>query len=71
MRKNVLVLISLIIVLILAQLSKSLDPYFYQILLFFGINTILAVSLNLINGFTGQFSIGHAGFMAAGGYLSA
>ena len=32
---------------------------------------MLAVSLNLINGFTGQFSIGHAGFMAVGAYASA
>src|SRR3954466_12728947 len=36
-----------------------------------GINIILAVSLNLINGFTGQFSIGHIGFMAVGAYASA
>jgi branched-chain amino acid transport system permease protein len=36
-----------------------------------GINIILAVSLNLSNGFTGQFSIGHAGFMAIGAYASA
>jgi branched-chain amino acid transport system permease protein len=36
-----------------------------------GINIVLAVSLNLINGFTGQFSIGHAGFMAIGAYGSA
>jgi len=35
------------------------------------INIILGVSLNLINGFTGQFSIGHAGFMAVGAYMSA
>lgn len=35
------------------------------------INIILASSLNLINGFTGQFSIGHAGFMAVGAYMSA
>lgn len=35
------------------------------------INIILGVSLNLINGFTGQFSIGHAGFMSIGAYLSA
>jgi branched-chain amino acid transport system permease protein len=35
------------------------------------INIILSASLNLINGFTGQFSIGHAGFMAVGAYLSA
>ena len=39
--------------------------------MFAGINIILAVSLNLINGFTGQFSIGHAGFMAVGAYSSA
>ncbi|MGZ6124608.1 MAG: branched-chain amino acid ABC transporter ATP-binding protein/permease, partial [Myxococcales bacterium] len=36
-----------------------------------GIAVILAVSLNVVNGFTGQFSIGHAGFMAVGGYISA
>ena len=35
------------------------------------INIVLAVSLNLITGFTGQFSIGHAGFMAVGAYMSA
>ncbi|NLD06523.1 MAG: branched-chain amino acid ABC transporter permease, partial [Lactobacillus sp.] len=31
-----------------------------------GINIVLAVSLNLIIGFGGQFSLGHAGFMAIG-----
>jgi branched-chain amino acid transport system ATP-binding protein/branched-chain amino acid transport system permease protein len=36
-----------------------------------GVAIILAVSLNLVNGLTGQFSIGHAGFMAIGGYVSA
>jgi branched-chain amino acid transport system permease protein len=36
-----------------------------------GINIMLAVSLVLINGFTGQFSLGHAGFMAIGGYTAA
>jgi branched-chain amino acid transport system permease protein len=36
-----------------------------------GINIILAVSLNLVNGYTGQFSLGHAGFMAVGAYTSA
>lgn len=35
------------------------------------INIILAASLNLINGITGQFSLGHAGFMAIGAYVSA
>lgn len=46
-------------------------PYYYSHLLrLAGINIILAVSLNLITGFTGQFSIGHAGFMAVGAYSS-
>jgi branched-chain amino acid transport system permease protein len=36
-----------------------------------GVNVILAVSLNVVNGFTGQFSIGHAGFMAVGAYTAA
>lgn len=47
-------------------------PYYYSHLLrLAGINIVLAVSLNLITGFTGQFSIGHAGFMAVGAYASA
>jgi branched-chain amino acid transport system permease protein len=46
-------------------------PYYYaEILALTGIAVILAVSLNLITGFTGQFSIGHAGFMAVGAYAS-
>lgn len=49
----------------------SISPYVLQVLCLAGINIILAVSLNLINGFTGQFSIGHAGFMAIGAYTSA
>jgi branched-chain amino acid transport system permease protein len=49
----------------------SMPPYLLQVLCLAGINIILAVSLNLINGFTGQFSIGHAGFMAIGAYASA
>lgn len=51
--------------------SPSIDPYFYQIIIYIGINIILATSLNLINGYTGQFSLGHAGFMAIGAYMSA
>jgi branched-chain amino acid transport system permease protein len=48
-----------------------LNPYVYRILVLTGINVILAMSLNLVNGVTGQFSIGHAGFMAVGAYVSA
>jgi branched-chain amino acid transport system permease protein len=52
-------------------LEAALIEYAQRILLIAGINVILAVSLNLINGTTGQFSIGHAGFMAIGAYGSA
>jgi len=48
-----------------------MDQYVREIVLTIGINIILAVSLNLVNGFTGQFSLGHAGFMAIGAYFSA
>lgn len=51
--------------------SRSYNPYFLDIALTCGINITLAVSLNLINGYTGQFSLGHAGFMAIGAYSSA
>ncbi len=47
------------------------NSYYVRIVMLCGINVILAVSLNLVNGFTGQFSIGHAGFMAIGAYTSA
>ncbi len=52
-------------------LPTFVNQYIIRILILSGINIMLAVSLNLINGFTGQFSLGHAGFMAIGGYTSA
>ena len=52
-------------------LEAALIEYAQRILMIAGINVILAVSLNLINGTTGQFSIGHAGFMAIGAYAAA
>jgi branched-chain amino acid transport system permease protein len=48
----------------------QINPYYARIINLIGINIILAVSLNLINGLAGQFSIGHAGFMAVGGYTA-
>ena len=51
--------------------ADVIGPFWVLNIVLVGINIILAVSLNLINGFTGQFSIGHAGFMAVGAYMSA
>jgi branched-chain amino acid transport system permease protein len=52
-------------------LSQYVIDYVVRVILICGINAILAVGLNLINGTTGQFSIGHAGFMAVGAYTTA
>lgn len=51
--------------------ARILLPYHLQILSLACINIILVVSLNLVTGFTGQFSLGHAGFLAIGAYVSA
>ena len=52
-------------------ISEDLLSQYYEInLTSMCINIILAASLNLINGFTGQLSLGHAGFMAVGAYIS-
>lgn len=50
--------------------TRMLDQYVQINLTSMCINIILAVSLNLINGFTGQLSLGHAGFMAVGAYTA-
>lgn len=70
--KKVYIIIVLLYIIITA-LNKLglLNSYLLQIIMLAGINTIMTVSLNIVNGFTGQFSIGQAGFMAIGGYASA
>jgi branched-chain amino acid transport system permease protein len=51
-------------------LPGAAGPYYSRIVIDAGIAIVLAVSLNIVNGMTGQFSIGHAGFMALGGYTA-
>jgi branched-chain amino acid transport system permease protein len=51
--------------------SGLFNRYYLGIAIDVAISIILAVSLNLINGHTGQFSLGHAGFMAVGGFTAA
>ena len=46
------------------------NPYWQLVLITVGINAILATSLNLVNGAMGEFSVGHAGFMALGAYTA-
>jgi len=51
--------------------ERVFGPFVAKVMTDIGINVMLAVSLNIVNGFTGQFSIGHAGMMAVGGYTAA
>lgn len=51
--------------------TEVIGPFWELNIVLIGINVILSVSLNLINGYTGQFSIGHAGFLAVGAYTGA
>jgi branched-chain amino acid transport system permease protein len=66
---KVVTILGVITFIFIAQ--RSFDAYIIRILNLCGIYVILGVSLNLINGFTGQFSLGHAGFMSIGAYASA
>lgn len=51
--------------------NGMMNQFYSNTLIFIAINIILAVSLHLVIGITGQFSIGHAGFLAVGAYMSA
>lgn len=74
-------LAALVILLLLITMNEYMSdaglfgfgvpPYYALVINIAAINVILAVSLSLITGVTGQFSIGHAGFMAVGAYTSA
>ncbi|WP_415716185.1 branched-chain amino acid ABC transporter permease [Maridesulfovibrio sp.] len=57
------------IVVALSQFG-ALDLYIQSVIMFIGINIILSSSLNVVNGYMGEFSCGHAGFMCIGAYVS-
>jgi branched-chain amino acid transport system permease protein len=67
---------SLLVAILLLLLSWALTAsglvnlYIQQVLMYVGINIILTLSLNLVNGYMGEFSVGHAGFMAVGAYVA-
>jgi branched-chain amino acid transport system permease protein len=56
---------------LVALFRSTMDDYALSLANFAGIYIILAVSLNITNGFTGLFSLGHPAFMAIGGYVTA
>lgn len=67
------IILSLVLYVVIQILLTTgiFDDVMESTLILICINVMLAVSLNLINGITGQFSIGHAGFMSIGAYVSA
>lgn len=71
LHKRVMLLVAILASAAVSLGSGHINSYYLQVIISIGINIVLAVSLNLINGYTGQFSLGHAGFMAIGAYASA
>lgn len=72
--KNYFSYIMIPVVYVLLQVMFStgvVNSYWNQIIMLAIVNGIAAMSLNLVNGITGQFSLGHAGFMSVGAYVSA
>jgi branched-chain amino acid transport system permease protein len=72
-KKNILSLLVILVIYAIAGFlinTGFIDSYIFLNIVLIGINIILAVSLNLITGFTGQFSLGHAAFMSIGAYAS-
>lgn len=71
-RNAILTIVALIILIIFLFFADYyLDSYVVRILNLCAIYVVLGLSMNLINGFTGLFSLGHAGFMAVGAYTTA
>lgn len=60
-----------VLIVFLFYADNHFNDYTLRIINLIAINAILAISLNLIYGFTGMFSLGHAGFMAIGAYICA
>jgi branched-chain amino acid transport system permease protein len=67
-RELVKFLILVVLVILAPLLFKG--GYLMNVLVFVGINTMLAVALNLLLGFAGQISLGHAAFFGIGAYCS-
>lgn len=58
------------LLVIVATQANWINAYIQIIIMYIGINIILSTSLNLVNGYMGEFSVGHAGFMAVGAYIT-
>ena len=70
-RAKTFLLLAILLAAVASAFSAHYNRYYLGLAIDVAVNIILAVSLNLINGHTGQFSLGHAGFMAVGAYTAA
>jgi branched-chain amino acid transport system permease protein len=70
MKKLIAAALTFLVIQLLIS-ANVINDYLQATLATICVNIILAVSLNLITGFTGQFSLGHAGFMSIGAYACA
>jgi len=68
---NLLAIVLLYIIIKVFITQGILNRYFVGVIVFIGVNIVLATSLNIATGFLGQLALGHAGFMAVGAYTSA
>ena len=71
-RKFIMPVTTVIVILIITVLAKFeiINNYFQTIIVTICINIIMSASLNIVNGYMGEFSCGHGGFMATGAYVS-
>src|SRR5512137_2282002 len=72
MSKYSLTLLTVLSFVLVVGLSwaGTLSTYTQLVLMFIGVNIMMSSSLNLVNGYMGEFSCGHAGFMAVGAYTT-
>lgn len=69
--KNIACILIAYILIYLLLSSGVLSRQYRSLIIPIGINIMLAVSLNLVTGFLGELSLGHAGFMSIGAYTAA
>lgn len=67
-KEQIISVISFLVALAYPILIK--DPYYMHMAIIIGIYILLAISLNLLLGYTGQLSLGHAAFFGVGAYIS-
>lgn len=71
-RRKIMPVTTAVMILIITILAKAgfINNYFQTIIVTICINAIMSASLNIVNGYMGEFSCGHGGFMATGAYVS-